>query len=101
MCLYEYDFGDSWLHEVVLEAHVPAPKKLPICLGGERACPPEDVGGPHGYEEFLAAIKDPRHEEHESMLEWVGGGFDPEVFDAEKVSFDPPKKRWRMAFEPE
>jgi hypothetical protein len=99
LCLYEYDFGDSWLHEVVLEAYLPAPKKLPICLAGERACPPEDVGGTHGYEEFLAVIRDPGHEEHESMLEWVGGSFDPEVFDPKRVSFGSPKERWRMAFD--
>jgi Plasmid pRiA4b ORF-3-like protein len=80
---YEYDFGDSWEHEVVLESSRPpeSGKKYPLCVEGERACPPEDVGGGWGYEEFLAAIADPKHEEHESMLEWCGGSFTPDAFD--------------------
>jgi hypothetical protein len=53
----------------------------PCCIAGKRACPPEDCGGVWGYEAFLAAISDPNHPEHESMLEWVGGDFDPEAFE--------------------
>ncbi len=81
---YEYDFGDSWEHEILFEGVVPAApgKRYPLCLEGERACPPEDVGGVWGYQEFLAAIKNRKHEEHESMLEWVGGKFDPAVFES-------------------
>ena len=77
---YEYDFGDGWEHEVTLDAIVPRQKgtRLPRCLGGERACPPEDCGGPPGYENVIAVIADPSHEEYESMLEWLGGRFDPE-----------------------
>ena len=60
--------------------------KLPRCLDGANACPPEDVGGPPGYEDFLAAIRDPAHEEHDAMLEWCGGAFDPTVFDVESVN---------------
>ena len=52
-----------------------------MCLAGERACPPEDVGGVWGYEGFLEAIRDPDHPEHEDYLEWIGGEFDPEAFD--------------------
>jgi hypothetical protein len=81
---YEYDFGDGWEHEVVFEGR-PAvdPKvKYPACLEGERACPPEDCGGVFGYGDFLEAISNTKHEEHESMLEWIGGRFDPEEFDA-------------------
>jgi hypothetical protein len=81
---YEYDFGDSWKHEVLLEG-CPADDpnaKQPICLEGERACPPEDVGGVWGYADFLKAISDKGHERHDELLEWVGGRFDPEVFDA-------------------
>ena len=97
---YEYDFGDSWQHEVVLEAvrRRHAKTKYPRCVAGARACPPEDCGGPRGYAELLATIADPAHEEHESTLRWLGGRFDPEAFDARRVRFDNPKKRWRIAF---
>jgi len=60
--------------------------RYPRCIGGARACPPEDCGGTGGYENFLAAIRDPGHEEHEEMLEWIGGEFDPEEFDLEEVN---------------
>ncbi len=85
---YEYDFGDSWEHEVLVEKVFPAEKgvKYPICIAGRRACPPEDVGGVWGYADFLEAIKDPTHEEHESYLEWVGGDFDPAAFDMDIVN---------------
>lgn len=85
---YDYDFGDSWEHEVMFEGSPPVdPKaKYPLCLEGERACPPEDCGGVWGYSDFLEAIRNPRHEEHENMLEWIGGKFDPEKFDPGKVT---------------
>jgi len=78
-----YDFGDGWNHEVVVEKILPCEsrQRLPRCLAGERSCPPEDCGGPWGYQDFLDAIRDPKNEEHEAMLEWVGGAFDPEAFD--------------------
>jgi hypothetical protein len=86
--VYEYDFGDSWEHEILVEKIVPAEpgKKYPVCVAGKRACPPEDVGGVWGYAEFLEAISNPDHEEHESYLEWAGGEFDPEAFDIEVVN---------------
>jgi hypothetical protein len=72
--LYEYDFGDSWTHRIVLEKILPssATPKTPKCIAGARACPPEDCGGPYGYAEFLMAIKDPSRPEHEEMLDWIG-----------------------------
>jgi len=82
-CVYEYDFGDSWAHEIVLEARG-APEascRYPICLDGARACPPEDVGGIPGYVDFLEVISDAMHERHEEILSWVGGHFDPDEFD--------------------
>jgi len=85
---YEYDFGDSWLHEILVE-EVLAPEPgqdYPVCIEGRRACPPEDVGGVWGYSMFLEAIADPNHEEHEMYLEWSGGGFDPEAFDLEEAN---------------
>ncbi|HSR54414.1 MAG TPA: plasmid pRiA4b ORF-3 family protein [Acidobacteriota bacterium] len=99
--LYEYDFGDGWQHHVELEEITPrvGGKKYPVCLGGERACPPEDCGGPWGYADFLEAVSDSAHEEHARMLEWVGGKFDPSDFSPQKVRFDDPDKRWQYAFE--
>lgn len=98
---YEYDFGDGWEHEVVLEEiTVRVPKaKYPICSDGAGACPPEDCGGVPGYEEMLRVLRDPTHEEHETTVQWVGGRYDPAVFDPKKVRFDSPRKRWRIAFE--
>jgi hypothetical protein len=83
--LYEYDFGDNWEHDVVVEK-ILTNITFALCLEGERACPPEDVGGTGGYKEFLKAIKDPDHEEHDSCLLWVGGKFDPEQVDFSKVN---------------
>ncbi|TAK54567.1 MAG: plasmid pRiA4b ORF-3 family protein [Gammaproteobacteria bacterium] len=84
---YEYDFGDSWEHDVVLESILPpAPAaRYPIVEDGKRACPPEDCGGPYGYLRFLEIIADPRHPEHEEMLEWAGGDFDPEAFEVPRT----------------
>lgn len=85
--IYEYDFGDGWRHEILFEGFPPIdPKaKAPLCLEGERACPPEDCGGPWGYGDYLAAIADPQHEQHNEMMEWRGP-FDPEAFDAKKAT---------------
>ena len=85
---YEYDFGDSWEHRLVLEKVLPleAGAHYPRCVGGARATPPEDVGGIWGYERFLEAIGNPDHEEHEEYLTWVGGSFDPEAFDVAMVN---------------
>ena len=86
--VYEYDFGDGWEHDVVLERAV---SSLPIALNarlvaGEGACPPEDVGGIGGYYGFLEAIKDPKHPEHDDMLEWCGGAFDPDALDLDEIN---------------
>jgi hypothetical protein len=88
--LYEYDFGDSWDHELLVEKRLPreAGKRYPVCLTGKRACPPEDCGGIWGYASLLEAIRDPEHPEHEEMLEWVGGAFDPEAFDLDEVNIE-------------
>jgi len=88
--LYEYDFGDSWEHELLVEKILPLDegKRYPVCLTGKRACPPEDCGGVWGYASFLEAIHDPEHPEHEEMLEWIGGEFDPEVFALDEVNME-------------
>jgi hypothetical protein len=82
--VYEYDFGDSWDHEVLLEGfpQTEAGRQYPVCIEGERACPPENGSGITGYEEFLKIIQNKNHAEREAMLEWDGGWFDPEEFDA-------------------
>ncbi len=78
---YVYDFGDNWEHEVLVENVIAgnSGSERPWCLGRKRHRPPEDCGGPAGYQVFLDAISNPRHPEHEAKLECVGGSFDPEV----------------------
>ena len=84
---YTYDLGDNWEHEVLFEGVVTAPRRIkyPICIEGERACPPEDCGGEVGYEHLLAVLGDPTHDEHADYQEWAGG-FDPEYFDAKEAT---------------
>ncbi|MFL7809361.1 MAG: plasmid pRiA4b ORF-3 family protein [Anaerolineae bacterium] len=86
--VYEYDFGDDWRHQVLIEKVRPAEpdQAYPVCIAGRRAGPPEDVGGIWGYGYFLEAIQDPEHEEHTDYLEWIGGEFDPEAFHLEEVN---------------
>jgi hypothetical protein len=81
--IYEYDFGDSWEHEVVVEAMTTTALglKFAVCLDGQNVCPPEDCGGTPGYATMLEALADPSHEEHDQFLTWVGGAFDPAAFD--------------------
>jgi hypothetical protein len=86
--VYEYDFGDGWTHELVVE-DVSEPivgNIYPVCLEGERACPPEDCGGPHGYSTLLGIIANPDNEEYEEMITWLGGSFRPDLFNAGKVN---------------
>src|SRR5262245_56149608 len=80
---YTYDFGDDWRHDITVEKVLTpeAGTRYPTCSAGRRACPPEDVGGPWGYPEFLAAVDDPSHPDHNHWAEWIGGSFDPERFD--------------------
>jgi hypothetical protein len=85
---YEYDFGDSWEHTVVLEKILPPVdgQTYPSCIGGERACPPEDCGGIWGYYQLLETLADPANPEHEEMMEWTGGPLDPEAFNLEAAN---------------
>jgi hypothetical protein len=93
---YEYDFGDSWTHEVLLEKLVPAEPvgRYPACTDGARACPPEDCGGTTGYQELLDALADPHHPDHHDLRRWLGleqgTDFDP-------ARFDPADANRRMA----
>lgn len=94
---YEYDFGDSWEHGLIVEKILPADPlsrpfgqsrsmRYPLCVAGKRACPPEDVGGIWGYYRFLEAIGHPKHPEHDEYLQWIGGEFDPEHFELDEVN---------------
>jgi hypothetical protein len=76
---YTYDFGDSWGHSVTLERTVERSRSVvhPKCIAGENACPPEDVGGVHGYDRLRLVLANPRLEQHAELREWAGQGFDP------------------------
>jgi len=85
---YTYDFGNGWYHTLLVEKILPCDPNViyPICIEGKRACPPEDCGGSWGYVEFLEAIQNPSHPDHDDMLEWIDGAFDPEEFDLDEVN---------------
>jgi hypothetical protein len=85
---YEYDFGDGWDHEVVVEDFVRTPLglKYAVCTDGQNACPPEDCGGASGYAQLLEVLGDPEHDEHDELLSWVGGPFDSTFFDLAAVN---------------
>jgi Plasmid pRiA4b ORF-3-like protein len=89
---YRYDMGDGWRHRIVVEAPPSVWKDrqlhLPVCLAGESACPPEDCGGPHGYSMFLEILADRKHEQHEDIVRWIGGVFDPKGFDLNRINRD-------------
>ena len=99
---YLYDFGDNWSHNVELEEILPRDKgkKYPVCIAGERACPPEDCGGVHGYYKLLEILRNPNHAEYESTREWLEmdlgiTDYDPEAFDPKEVEFEDPEEVWR------
>lgn len=85
---YEYDFGDGWEHQIRVENIIDEKRYpgKPVCLEGKRSCPPEDCGGPWGYQNFLEAISNRKHKQHTELLNWVGGTFDPEHFDLGAVN---------------
>ena len=93
---YRYDMGDGWRHRIVIESPPPGwtleDLPLPACVAGENACPPEDVGGPHGYALFLEIIRDRDHEQYEDMTRWIGGVFDPKGFDLNRLN-----REWKGA----
>lgn len=86
--IYEYDFGDSWSHEILLEKFIKPNEsiKYPMCTGGKMKCPPDDVGGIGGYIEMLKVLRNPNNEEYESYITWLGGHFDYKEFDINKVN---------------
>jgi Plasmid pRiA4b ORF-3-like protein len=96
---YTYDFGDNWEHVIRLEKWVEdtSMEGLPLLLEAKGRCPPEDVGGPPGYEHFLAAHSDPAHPEHAAMRNWIGGDYDPDRLDrrALEKAVDALADKWR------
>ena len=86
---YSYDFGDGWEHLIKVQKRL-APEAdrntWPMCTGGANATPPEDVGGPPGYLDFVQAMRDPRHQQHQEVWQWWGGPFDPEAFSMNEVN---------------
>jgi hypothetical protein len=84
---YLYDYGDGWEHTIKVERMIPADTNIayPRLIEASGRCPPEDVGGPWGYDEMLEALADPNHERHGEIREWVGDDFDPHAFDAEPL----------------
>jgi hypothetical protein len=103
---YEYDFGDGWIHELLLEGILLKAKntKYPICIGGERACPPEDCGSIPGYYRLIEILHNQNHDEYEEYIAWLKGHaknyypYDPDKFAPDGVLFDNPKRRWKIAF---
>lgn len=94
---YEYDFGDSWEHEITVEKLLPAKPATAttaLCLDGARACPPEDCGGVWGYAELLKTLKNKKHPDHKHMKEWIGGKFDAAAFDVKKTNLWLAKLKW-------
>ncbi|MEL6865924.1 MAG: plasmid pRiA4b ORF-3 family protein [Bacteroidota bacterium] len=85
---YEYDFGDSWLHQIKLEKIIEKQKSTayPRCIKGKRACPPEDCGGIWGYMELEDIMKNKKHKQYKDMLEWLGGPLEPEKFDLDEIN---------------
>lgn len=85
---YEYDFGDGWEHNIILEKILPVDSNVnyPVCVKGKMNCPPEDCGGVWGYANMLEILEQPKHEEYESFIEWLGDEFDPEYFEMEEIN---------------
>ncbi|MCV6638980.1 plasmid pRiA4b ORF-3 family protein [Candidatus Albibeggiatoa sp. nov. NOAA] len=83
---YQYDFGDSWEHQIILEKILPTVEQHPVCIKGKRACPPDDVGGIWGYGEFLDILAHPEHADYNDTLDWIGGDFNSELFDLNKAN---------------
>jgi len=100
--MYTYDFGDSWEHAIVVEKVLPPEPGVPypVCIDGKLQGPPDDCGGVPGYYNLLEAIRDPAHPEHENLMDWVGGEFDPDAFSVEEVNrrLAPIQRWWAKSF---
>lgn len=86
--LYEYDFGDGWEHRIELIETLPIEDAngVPVCLDGDRACPPEDVGGPPGYQHMLKVLANPSHPEYRDYCQFIPDDYEPDWFDLDDVN---------------
>lgn len=98
--IYEYDFGDGWMHEILLEKFVKEDKNVryPVCIAGKYKCPPEDVGGTGGYMDLKRIIKNPNHKEYEGYIKWLGGKYDYREFDINKVNKNLAKRNFGVIY---
>ena len=97
--IYTYDWGDDWEHVVVLEENaisIEQVHKMLHCVSGAGSCPPEDVGGIYGYQEFCEAMSKPKHPRHKELKAWYGKLFDPAAFDRDHVNAEL-DKYWRWS----
>ena len=94
---YTYDFGDDWQHKITLEKLLPdepapvgkgKPKRIALCVAGANAAPPEDCGGLPGFDNLKAALADPKHPDHDDMVEWWGDEFDVAEFSVASINDD-------------
>jgi len=98
--IYEYDFGDGWMHEILLEKFVKEDKNVryPVCIAGKYNCPPEDVGGTGGYMDLIRIMKNPNHKEYESYIKWLGGKYDYTDFDINNVNKELTKRNFGIKY---
>ncbi|MGH7970858.1 MAG: plasmid pRiA4b ORF-3 family protein [Limisphaerales bacterium] len=95
--VYEYDFGDSWRHTITRKKNYLmelSEARVPVCLGGARACPPEDCGGIWGFQEMLKALRDSKHPQHATMKEWLGRPFPVMAFDLDGINGALRRLKW-------
>lgn len=88
--IYEYDFGDGWRHLIELETPTAKNEEIPdvpICLEGQRSCPPEDCGGTYAYLEMLKSPKNPKDPHYQELKDWLPDGFSPDFFDLRRVNY--------------
>ena len=83
---YEYDFGDSWMHQILLERKLTSYIKHPICIDGKRKCPPENCGGISGYDRMIKVLQNPNDQEYYGYINWLGGKYNPEQFDLNRIN---------------
>jgi len=100
---YLYDFGDNWQHNIKLEKIFPYKDgfQSPLCVGGKRATPPEDCGGPYGYQEILEIQENKKHPQYKERITWLGGKFDPNKISTQIIKMTPREIEQKFGFNSE